>query len=59
MQRIIASTRGAILFGGVIAPVLLMVGLARTPAASASLLLNLEGVLTAGRSGMVRVSGEF
>lgn len=38
---------GAILFGGVIAPVLLMVGLARTPAASASLLLNLEGVLTA------------
>ena len=38
---------GAILFGGVIAPVLLMVGLAHTPAASASLLLNLEGVLTA------------
>ena len=36
---------GAILFGGVIAPVLLMVGLAHTPAASASLLLNLEGVL--------------
>jgi drug/metabolite transporter (DMT)-like permease len=38
---------GAILFGGVIAPVLLMVGLAHTPASSASLLLNLEGVLTA------------
>ena len=38
---------GAILAGGVIAPVLLMVGLARTPASSASLLLNLEGVLTA------------
>ena len=38
---------GAILFGGVIAPVLLMVGLAHTQAASASLLLNLEGVLTA------------
>jgi drug/metabolite transporter (DMT)-like permease len=38
---------GAILFGGVIGPVLLMVGLTRTPAASASLLLNLEGVLTA------------
>jgi drug/metabolite transporter (DMT)-like permease len=37
---------GANLFGGVIAPVLLMVGLAHTPAASASLLLNLEGVLT-------------
>ncbi|HEX7937425.1 MAG TPA: EamA family transporter [Gemmatimonadaceae bacterium] len=38
---------GAILFGGVIAPVLLMIGLSRTPASAASLLLNLEGVLTA------------
>jgi len=38
---------GAVLFGGVIGPVLLMVGLTRTPASSASLLLNLEGVLTA------------
>src|SRR4051812_8878398 len=38
---------GAICFGGVIAPVLLMTGLARTEAASASLLLNLEGVFTA------------
>ena len=38
---------GAILAGGVIAPVLLMWGLAATPASSASLLLNLEGVLTA------------
>ena len=37
----------AVLFGGVIAPVLLMVGLAHTPAVSASLLLNLEGALTA------------
>jgi drug/metabolite transporter (DMT)-like permease len=37
----------AILFGGVIGPVLLMIGLARTPASSASLLLNLEGVFTA------------
>ena len=37
----------AILFGGVIGPVLLMLGLARTPASSASLLLNLEGVFTA------------
>jgi drug/metabolite transporter (DMT)-like permease len=37
----------AILFGGVIGPVLLMVGLTHTPASSASLLLNLEGVLTA------------
>lgn len=38
---------GAIVFGGVIGPALLMFGLARTGAASASLLLNLEGVLTA------------
>ena len=38
---------GEILAGGVIAPVLLMWGLAATPASSASLLLNLEGVLTA------------
>jgi drug/metabolite transporter (DMT)-like permease len=38
---------GAIFFGGGVAPVLLMTGLARTDAASASLLLNLEGVFTA------------
>jgi Permeases of the drug/metabolite transporter (DMT) superfamily len=37
----------AILFGGVLAPVLLMIGLRNTSAVSASLLLNLEGVLTA------------
>lgn len=37
----------AILCGGVAGPILLMVGLRSTPAASASLLLNLEGVLTA------------
>jgi drug/metabolite transporter (DMT)-like permease len=37
----------AILSGGVIGPLLLMAGLSRTPASSASLLLNLEGVLTA------------
>jgi len=37
----------AIFFGGVVGPVLLMIGLIHTPAASASLLLNLEGVLTA------------
>lgn len=36
----------AIGFGGVLGPLLLMLGLARTPAASASLLLNLEAVLT-------------
>lgn len=38
---------GAIVFGGVLGPLLLMVGLASTPASSASLLLNLEAVLTA------------
>ncbi|MDQ3621328.1 MAG: DMT family transporter [Verrucomicrobiota bacterium] len=38
---------GAIAAGGVVAPVLLVTGLAATPAASASLLLNLEGVFTA------------
>jgi drug/metabolite transporter (DMT)-like permease len=37
---------GAILFGGIAAPVLLMLGLSVTPASSASLLLNMEGVLT-------------
>lgn len=38
---------GAILFGGVLGPALLMIGLATTDGASASLLLNVEGVLTA------------
>jgi len=38
---------GAILFGGVIGPVLLMIGLRITPASSVSLLLNLEAVFTA------------
>lgn len=38
---------GAIAAGGVLGPVLLMVGLTSTSAASASLLLNLEGVFTA------------
>lgn len=38
---------GAILSGGVIAPVLLMVGLTGMPASGASLLLNAEGVFTA------------
>jgi len=38
---------GAVLFGGVLGPVLLMLGLQRTAAATASLLLNLEGVFTA------------
>jgi drug/metabolite transporter (DMT)-like permease len=38
---------GATLAGGVAGPVLLMLGLAQTPAATASLLLNLEGAFTA------------
>jgi drug/metabolite transporter (DMT)-like permease len=38
---------GAIAFGGVIAPILLMYGLKQTSAGNASLLLNLEAVLTA------------
>ncbi len=38
---------GAVLSGGVAGPVLLMLGLATTPASTASLLLNLEGVFTA------------
>lgn len=38
---------GAVLAGGVLGPVLLMTGLSMVPAASASLLLNMEGVLTA------------
>lgn len=38
---------GAVLCGGIIAPVLLMLGLSKTPASTASLLLNFEAVSTA------------
>jgi drug/metabolite transporter (DMT)-like permease len=38
---------GAVMFGGVLGPVLLMWGLRATPASAAALLLNLEGVFTA------------
>ncbi len=38
---------GAVLSGGVLGPSLFMIGLAGTPASATSLLLNLEGVLTA------------
>ncbi len=38
---------GAVLFGGVIAPVLMMAGLAAMPASGAALLLNAEAVFTA------------
>ena len=47
MRQDIPWLVGAILFGGVFGPLLLMIGLTRTPASGASLLLNLEGVLTA------------
>ena len=38
---------GAIVTGGLLGPLLLLIGLERTPASAASLFLNLEGVLTA------------
>lgn len=38
---------GAVAFGGVLAPVLLMLGLTQLPSSGASLLLNAEGVATA------------
>lgn len=38
---------GAIATGGIVGPALLMLGLSATPAATSSLLLNLEGVFTA------------
>ena len=44
---------GAIVAGGIVGPALLMYGLARTDAASASLLLNLEAVLTAALAWLV------
>jgi drug/metabolite transporter (DMT)-like permease len=37
---------GAVFFGGLLGPVLLMLGLSSTPASSASLLLNLESLAT-------------
>jgi drug/metabolite transporter (DMT)-like permease len=45
--RDLAWLAGAIVAGGITAPVLLLLGLSRLGAAQASLLLNLEGVLTA------------
>lgn len=46
-QRDMPWLAGAIAAGGIVGPILLMVGLARTDAAAASLLLTLEGVATA------------
>jgi drug/metabolite transporter (DMT)-like permease len=45
-RRDVPWLAAAIACGGVIGPVLLMLGLSRTPASAASLLLNLEGVFT-------------
>jgi drug/metabolite transporter (DMT)-like permease len=47
VRRDIPWLAGAILSGGVLGPLLLMLGLAHTSASSASLLLNLEGIFTA------------
>lgn len=44
---------GAMLSGGALGPLLLMLGLARTPASGASLLLNLEAVFTAALAWVV------
>lgn len=46
-RRELLPLSGAILAGGVVAPVLLLLGLANMPASGASLLLNAEGVFTA------------
>ncbi len=46
-RREVPALSGAIFFGGGLGPVLLVVGLRTTPAATASLLLNLEVVFTA------------
>lgn len=46
-RRDLGWLAAAIAVGGVAGPLLLMLGLARSPASSASLLLNLEGVFTA------------
>ena len=46
-RREVAPLVGAIVFGGIGGPVLMMFGLTRLPASGASLLLNAEGVLTA------------
>lgn len=46
-RREVVPLAGAILAGGVAAPVLLMLGLSSMPASGASLLLNSEGLLTA------------
>lgn len=46
-RRDLGWLSGAVLSGGILAPLLLLWGLDRTPATTTSLLLNLEGALTA------------
>jgi drug/metabolite transporter (DMT)-like permease len=46
-RRELAPLVGAVFFGGMVGPVLLMFGLSNMPASGASLLLNAEGVATA------------
>ena len=46
-RKELAWLLGAIVFGGMLGPALLMLGLTQTTGAAASLLLNVEGVLTA------------
>ena len=46
-RRDLLKVAGAVIIGGAIAPVLLLTGLDRTPASTASMLLNLELVATA------------
>jgi drug/metabolite transporter (DMT)-like permease len=46
-RRELAPLAGAVFFGGLVGPVLLMFGLLGMPASGASLLLNAEGVATA------------
>jgi drug/metabolite transporter (DMT)-like permease len=47
VRRDLRWLAGAVLFGGVLAPLALMTGLSHTPASASALLLNLEGVFTA------------
>src|SRR5215212_9397890 len=47
VRRDLRWLAGAVLFGGVLAPLALMTGLSQTPASASALLLNLEGVFTA------------
>jgi drug/metabolite transporter (DMT)-like permease len=46
-RKDVPNLAGAIIAGGIVGPVLLMAGLQRTDASAASLLLTLEGVITA------------